>query len=81
MVTIILYLYTLIYVYYEAHKSLFKRHVELNIYHLKWIQLISFQWKLQESSALMDTKLKCVFELPANQATHATSVVSTVLLV
>ncbi|XP_038069486.1 vesicle-associated membrane protein-associated protein A-like [Patiria miniata] len=31
-------------------------------------------WKSQESGALMDTKLKCVFELPANQATHAASV-------
>ncbi|XP_022082336.1 vesicle-associated membrane protein-associated protein B-like [Acanthaster planci] len=32
-------------------------------------------WKTQESSALMDTKLKCVFELPASQATQAASVV------
>ncbi|XP_033625669.1 vesicle-associated membrane protein-associated protein B-like [Asterias rubens] len=34
-------------------------------------------WKSQEGGALMDTKLKCVFELPANQVTTATSVLET----
>lgn len=34
-------------------------------------------WKSHDSGSLMDTKLKCVFELPANQATPASSVAET----